>query len=99
MSRENSESTGQRYGLKRVCQVLAFPHSTIYAQAQREAATVVPLHRARRGPNTLFPTSIFWAPYAPIWNPRLLPAKAIARSGRVCASCRASGCPAPASCT
>ena len=50
MSRETSETTGQRYGLKRVCQVLAFPRSTIYAQAQREAAKIVPLHRARRGP-------------------------------------------------
>lgn len=53
MSRETSETTGQRYGLKRVCQVLAFPRSTIYAQAQREAAKVVPLHRARRGPKPM----------------------------------------------
>lgn len=50
MSRETSETTGQRYGLKRVCQVLAFPRSTIYAQTQREAAKVVSLHRVRRGP-------------------------------------------------
>jgi transposase InsO family protein len=50
MSRETSEATGRRYGLQRVCQVLAFPRSTIYAQGQREAAKVVPLHRARRGP-------------------------------------------------
>ncbi|MFT3847274.1 MAG: integrase core domain-containing protein [Propionivibrio sp.] len=50
MSREISETTGKRYGLKRVCQVLAFPRSTIYAQTQREAAKVLPLQRARRGP-------------------------------------------------
>ena len=50
MSRETSETTGKRYGLKRVCEVLAFPRSTIYAQVQREAARVVSLHRARRGP-------------------------------------------------
>lgn len=50
MSRETSDTTGKRYGLKRVCQVLAFPRSTIYAQTQREAAKVVPLQRPRRGP-------------------------------------------------
>lgn len=48
MSRETSVGAGKPYGLERVCRVLAFPRSTIYAQ--RQAAKVVPLHPARRGP-------------------------------------------------
>ncbi len=50
MSRETSEATGKAYGLARVCQVLKFPRSTIYAQQARETAKVVPLHPQRRGP-------------------------------------------------
>jgi transposase InsO family protein len=48
MSCETSDATGKPYGLERVCRVLEFPRSTIYAQ--RQAAKVVPLHPARRGP-------------------------------------------------
>lgn len=48
MSRETSAGAGKPYGLERVCRVLAFPRSTMYAQ--RQAAKVVPLHPARRGP-------------------------------------------------
>ena len=50
MSRETSAGAGKPYGLERVCRVLEFARSTIYAQAQRQAAKVAPLHRARRGP-------------------------------------------------
>ena len=50
MSRETSAVTGKRYGLERVCRVLEFPRSTIYAQEKRESATVVPLFPRRRGP-------------------------------------------------
>lgn len=50
MSRERSLETGRPYGLKRVCRVLEFPRSTLYAQQKRESAKVVPLHRERRGP-------------------------------------------------
>jgi putative transposase len=50
MSRETSASAGKPYGLQRVCRVLDIPRSTIYAQERRQAANVVPLHRARRGP-------------------------------------------------
>ena len=32
MSREISAGAGKPYGLERVCQVLEFPRSTIYAQ-------------------------------------------------------------------
>ena len=48
MSRETSPGTARRYGLQRVCRVLEFPRSTIYAQRAR--ATVVTLHPRRRGP-------------------------------------------------
>lgn len=48
MSRETSPQTGKRYGLQRVCRVLEFPRSTIYAQQVR--AKVVALHPKRRGP-------------------------------------------------
>jgi len=50
MSCETSEGTGKPYGLERVCRVLEFPRSTIYAQQARESATVVPLRPQRRGP-------------------------------------------------
>lgn len=48
MSRETSEASGKTYGLERVCRVLEFPRSTSYAQ--RQAAKVVVLDPARRGP-------------------------------------------------
>lgn len=38
------------YGLERVCRVLEFPRSTIYAQQAKEKAKVAPLHPPRRGP-------------------------------------------------
>ena len=50
MSCESSEGTGKSYGLERVCRVLEFPRSTIYAQQARESAKVVPLFAQRRGP-------------------------------------------------
>ena len=50
MSRETSAGIGKPYGLERVCRVLAFPRSTIYAQAQRQANPIEPLHQAQRGP-------------------------------------------------
>ncbi len=37
MSGEASEETGKPYGLERVCWVLDFPRSTIYAQQARES--------------------------------------------------------------
>ena len=50
MSRETSAGAGQLYGLERVCRVLEFPRSTIYAQLARESAKMVPLFPQRRGP-------------------------------------------------
>ena len=50
MSKTTSPSAGKPYGLERVCRVLDIPRSTIYAQEPRQAANVMPLHRARRGP-------------------------------------------------
>lgn len=50
MSRETSPGAGRPYGLERVCRVLEFPRSTIYAQQAREVAKVVPPHAVRRGP-------------------------------------------------
>ena len=50
MSCETSAGTGKSYGLERVCRVLEFPRSTIYAQQARESAKVVPLFAQRRGP-------------------------------------------------
>lgn len=48
MSRATSAGVGKPYGLQRVCRVLDFPRSTIYAQ--QAAAKVVPLRPQRRGP-------------------------------------------------
>jgi putative transposase len=55
MSRAISERTGKSYGLERVCRVLAFPRSTIYAQQARQSTRVVPLHVLRRGPKPTVP--------------------------------------------
>ena len=41
MSQTTSVGTGKPYGLQRVCRVLDFPRSTIYAE--QAAAKVVPL--------------------------------------------------------
>ena len=50
MSGEISEGSGKPYGLERVCRVLDFPRSTIYAQQERESTRVISLHPMRRGP-------------------------------------------------
>ena len=50
MSAEISTGTGCRYGLERVCRVLEFPRSTIYAKRAAESCNVVALHPRRRGP-------------------------------------------------
>jgi putative transposase len=50
MSRETSEGVGKPYGLERVCRILEFPRSTIYAQQARESANVLALRPQRRGP-------------------------------------------------
>lgn len=55
MSREISAGAGKLYGLKRVCRILEFPRSTIYAQQARESAKVVPLRRQQRGPKPKLP--------------------------------------------
>jgi len=53
MSGATSEGAGKRYGLERVCRVLDFSRSTIYAQ--QTAASVVPLRPQRRGPKPKLP--------------------------------------------
>ena len=50
MSNETSADTGKRYGLKRVCQTLNFPRSSIHAERARAKATVTPItSRAKKG--------------------------------------------------
>ncbi|HOF42167.1 MAG TPA: integrase core domain-containing protein [Candidatus Hydrogenedentes bacterium] len=55
MSRETSAGYDKPYGLKRVCRVLDFPRSTIYAQQERESGSVISLHPVRRGPKPKSP--------------------------------------------
>ncbi len=50
MSAEISTGTASRYGLERVCRVLEFARSTIYAKRAAESCKVVALHPRRRGP-------------------------------------------------
>lgn len=50
MSAEMSPGIHKRYGLQRVCDVLGFPRSTVYARRQRESGKVVPLKPMKRGP-------------------------------------------------
>ena len=57
---------------------------------------IVQEERRARSPG--FPTSIFRSPSALAWSPRPWSTQATARSGRGCASCRASGFPVRASC-
>jgi transposase InsO family protein len=54
MSREISVSAGKPFGLQRVCQVLEFPRSTIYAVRARASTNVMPIQR-RRGPKPKMP--------------------------------------------
>ncbi len=55
MSRETSGGAGKTYGLKRVCRVLGFPRSTIYAQQKRESARGASSHPQRRGAKPKLP--------------------------------------------
>ncbi|RZF23429.1 IS3 family transposase [Paraburkholderia sp. UYCP14C] len=55
MSHTISVSAGKPFGLQRVCQVLQFPRSTIYAVRARAAANVVPIIAGRRGPKPKMP--------------------------------------------
>ena len=55
MSHAISVSAGKPFGLKRVCQVLEFPRSTIYAVRARESANVTPMVGRRRGPKPKMP--------------------------------------------
>ena len=55
MSRTISAGIGKPYGLERVCRVLGFPRSTIYAARARESSNVVPLVAQRRGPKPRMP--------------------------------------------
>ena len=55
MSHAISVSANRPFGLQRVCQVLDFPRSTIYAVRARTAANVVPIIPARRGPKPGMP--------------------------------------------
>lgn len=48
MSQERSPSSGQRYGLTRVCRLLGVPRSTLYSRRDRAAGTVE--RSRRRGP-------------------------------------------------
>lgn len=55
MSRAISVSANKPFGLQRVCQVLGFPRSTIYAVRARTADNVVPIIPGRRGPKRKMP--------------------------------------------
>ena len=50
MSREVSASVSKVYGLERVCRILGFSRSTLYAQPARESDRAVPISPVRRGP-------------------------------------------------
>ncbi|OXC75751.1 integrase core domain-containing protein [Caballeronia sordidicola] len=55
MSRAISVNASKPFGLQRVCQVLGFPRSTIYAVRARTADNVVPIIPGRRGPKPKMP--------------------------------------------
>jgi hypothetical protein len=90
MSRERSPKTGKPYGLKRVCRVLEFPRSTLYAQQKRESAKVVPLHPRRRGPKPKLPDAELLSAIRTDLAASPSLERGTARSGRDCVSCEAS---------
>ena len=92
MSRETSPDAGKPYGLERVCRVLEFPRSTIYAQQARGIAKAVPLPPVRRGPKPKISDLGLLAVFVPTWRLRPSLARAIARRGHGCASFPVSGC-------
>ena len=98
MSHAPSTCTGKTYGLHRVCRVLGFPRSTIYAGRARESGNVVPLVAQRRGPKPEMPDAALLEAIRPIWQPRPLPARDIGRHGRGRVSCATSASPAPVCC-
>lgn len=98
MSCETSEGAGKTYGLERICRVLEFPRSTIYAQQARETATVVPLFPMRRGPKPKMADADLLAAIRTDLSTSPLPARAIARCGPDCASCAAFVSPKRACC-
>lgn len=55
MSDAISVSAGKPFGLKRVCQVLEFPRSTIYAVRARANDNVTPMVPRKRGPKPKMP--------------------------------------------
>jgi putative transposase len=55
MSNEISTGTEKPYGLQRVCRVLEFSRSTIYAARARAASSVVPIVSLKRGPKPKVP--------------------------------------------
>ena len=57
MSHEISVSVGKPFGLRRVCQVLDFPRSTIYAERTRASASVTPMVVRRCGPKPKMPNA------------------------------------------
>ena len=84
MSCETSEGTGKPYGLERVCRVLEFPRSTIYAQRARESATVVPLRPQRRGPKPKIADADLLAAIRADLDASPFSARGTARSGPGC---------------
>ena len=50
MATQTSPTTGQRYGVSRVCQIWALARSSFYAARQQKAAVAPPPPRQRPGP-------------------------------------------------
>ena len=50
MATQTSPTTGQRYGVSRVCQIWALARSSFYAARQQKAAVTPPPPRQRPGP-------------------------------------------------
>ncbi|AWV05516.1 hypothetical protein DM992_40160 (plasmid) [Burkholderia sp. JP2-270] len=55
MSHAISMTIGRPFGLQRVCRVLDFPRSTIYAERARTLSNVTQLAPVRRGPKPKVP--------------------------------------------
>jgi hypothetical protein len=99
MSLETSAGTGKRYGPERVCRVLEFARSTIYAQRVRALSKVVPLSPQRRRPKPKVSDAGLLAAIRTdlgIFHP--LPVRVIAWSGPGCASCGTFVSPARTCC-
>jgi hypothetical protein len=99
MAKATSPTSGQPYGIRRVCQAWGVARSSFYAaQAPASDIATPATPPARRGPKPAVPDGPCSPPSARTSPARPGPVRAIARSGPACACATPSASPPGASC-